>query len=430
MPTKAERVASPLDEVLAGLKSAVTIDDPEQIGKLLSERVAAVAKAKPGLAHTWVQRDAKSGKTNVYKASAKSDPTGMLGDGAPALESSAFPELARLRGLEWQAEYQGRVVPYWCSDERVDSQGDIVRQSWIFDLFEKNPVWPISHDWSGLPVANGIDWRVLSRRGADYSGPALWMLGLFATREQYEFADKVFRLVKAGFLRAGSVGFVSDKLIDIRDEDERQKLGLGRYGVILEDNHLLEFSPCTLGANPGAHSLLSQAKARGELQPIDLEVARELERSARRRARDEGAWRDEDRQFVAMAKLLFPRTKFRDHREVEAPFEEFQEGTLRGYEPPVEEKIDAAEFARLEGKIDALAASVADGMVGLAAMLEDVRTIVEGGGIAETLALAEEENLAKIRDAQPRPKSILQILRDRDLASEGRDPKPEVVASG
>jgi len=429
VPTKTEPVPSPLDALIAGLKSAVVLEDPEQIGRLLVERDGERAAARKNMNAGWVAKGDADANARVYKATAKSDASGLLGDGAPSPESATYPDLAKRRGLKWEAGYEGRVVPYWCSDERVDSQGDIVRQSWIFDLFELNPVWPIAHDWGGLPVANGIDWNVLQRRGADYVGPALWMLGLFATKDQYEFADKVFRLVKAGFLRAGSVGLVSDRVIDIRDEAERATLGLGRWGVILEQNHLLEFSPCTLGANPGAHSLLSSAKARGELQPIDLEVARELERSARRRSRDDAGWKAEDRELVAMARLLFPKSKFRAHREVEAPFEEFDQGSLRGYVPPAEEKVaDDDRLARVEAKLDAIAAKldpITDGMVGLAAMLDDVRTLVEAGPIDATLADAGVLDAINERAVTERdvPKSFLQILRERDI-------KAEVIGSG
>ena len=120
----------------------------------------------------------------------------------------------------------GRAVPYWASDERPDGHGDIVRQQWSFEEYSKNPVLCMGHDWVGPAIGRGIDYEVRQRSDADYKGPALWMLALFAEAEAQAENDRVFRLVRSGFMSAASVGFYSDRVIIVEDEQERAELPL------------------------------------------------------------------------------------------------------------------------------------------------------------------------------------------------------------
>ena len=145
-------------------------------------------------------------------------------------------------GLPWEDGYENRVIPWWASDQRVDRHGDIVEQSWDFGEFDKNPVVLYGHQWESPPIGSVIGKEIRNRRDKDYSGPALRLMPLFATKEQYPAADVIFRLAKARFLRTGSVGFMPGKIIHVDDDDEREELGLGKRGVIYADNSLLELS--------------------------------------------------------------------------------------------------------------------------------------------------------------------------------------------
>lgn len=234
-------------------------------------------------------------------------------------ELDAAKTLASARGMEWREEYKDRMVPYFASDERVDGHGDIVRQSWDMGEFEKNSPLPYSHEWWAPPVGRAIDWRVVQRSEPDYSGPALWLLGLFATKDDWEWADTVFRLVKSGFLPSGSVGFYSNKVIDVKDEDERTELGLGRWGLVFEDNHLLEFSPTTIPANEGAHSIARALSSVGKdlLLPQDVTMLREIVR--RDVGDDKEKWFEGEQAILHIARSIWPDEEFVAHRELDVP---------------------------------------------------------------------------------------------------------------
>jgi len=194
------------------------------------------------------------------------------------MSADKIKSLVSKRGMPWRDEYASRVIPYWGSDERVDGMGDIVRQDWIFETFEKNSPMPFSHSWNQPPVGRIIGWEVVKRRPKEeeekdgYKGPALFLAGLFATKEDSALADSIFRLAKARILVGGSVGFHSRKTINIQDSKERAALGLGKWGLVFEQNELIEFSPTTIPANPGAISPFTLEQEAKNLLPVDLET--------------------------------------------------------------------------------------------------------------------------------------------------------------
>lgn len=362
---------------LNSLKSAVVIDDLGKINELLDRRskLAAEGKfARPN--HTTFRRD-KEGKILIAKQSAFVQGEVKAAPATPDVET--LKALAKLRGLPWDDKYSERVMPYWASDERVDGQGDIVRQNWTFAEFEKNPVLPYSHQWGNPPIGNALDWKIVQRSDEQYSGPALWLLALFALAEQYEWADTIFRLIKGRFLRGGSVGFYSMKIIDVKDEDERRKLGLGRYGYILDDNHLLEFSPTTIGANSGAYTILESAKSQNLLQPKDFCFIRELHRrEIAETTRSKEEWTERDGINRAIARALFPEFEFTEHPELDKPFEPRNWEAKTAAAPRIEVKCPgsnrlAAEISALSQKLDALKTDL-DAANGA---LNDVRDIIE-----------------------------------------------------
>lgn len=215
----------------------------------------------------------------------------------PSLDT--LKKLVSDRGMPWRDDYVARAIPYWASDERVDGMGDIVRQDWVFDIFEKNSPMPLSHNWNAPPVGRVVDWQVRDRTEKDYTGPALYLLCLFAADGDSTVADSVYRLVKSRVMVGGSVGFQPDRVVDVKDDKERGQLGLGKWGLIFEQNHLLEFSPCTIPANPGAVVPAALEGHADELRALDFNVLREV---ARRQAIAE----ESEDAFVALEQLLLP----------------------------------------------------------------------------------------------------------------------------
>jgi len=303
-------------KALEELKSAELIEEPGQLITRL-QTILAEKKAAGSNVPSPIIRQDDEGNVVISKGGSILVPA----SGVPDLQIPDIDRakaLASARGMEWREEYKDRMVPYFASDERVDGHGDIVRQSWIMDEFEKNSPLPYSHEWWAPPVGRAIDWSVVQRSEEDYAGPALWILGLFATKEDWEWADTVFRLVKSGFLPSGSVGFWSNKVIDVKDEEERSELGLGRWGLIFEENHLLEFSPTTIPANEGAHSIAASLQSRGkELQPRDVTLLRELVR--RDVGSDRQAWIDSESAILHIAKSIWPDERWEFHREQDVP---------------------------------------------------------------------------------------------------------------
>ena len=141
-----------------------------------------------------------------------------------------------------------RRVTFVLSDESVDRMGDTLAvDGWDTTGFRKNPVVLWAHDSSSPPI--GRMWNIRANGGR--------LLGdvEFAPPETYGFADLVFRLVKDGYIRAGSVGFIPLDY-SFSDDDGRP------FGIDYKRQELLEFSVVPIPAN--AHALV-QLQAKGLL---------------------------------------------------------------------------------------------------------------------------------------------------------------------
>lgn len=301
---------------ITSLKSAEVIDDPVKVAEALTRADQEAKAENPQEAQrpsTTVERDA-DGRARVHKE------IGTLDSVTAVPDPEELRRLAEAVGVEWRAGYEERVVPYWASDERVDRHGDIVRQRWVFDNFSMNPVVPYSHNWDAPPIGNTIRWQVANRSDDAYSGPALHLLNLFAPADVWAFADTIYRLVRSGFLKASSVGFYPQIVIDVKDEKEREELGLGRWGYILDMNELMEHSPTTIPANVGAVSLLRSAKSKGMLQPHDIQAIRDMDRQSIKRGEgDLTQWRKRDASWLTIWNSLYPDVSLERHNELDTP---------------------------------------------------------------------------------------------------------------
>jgi len=94
-----------------------------------------------------------------------------------------------------------RRVRFVASDESVDRYGDIIRASgWQLDAYRKNPVLLFGHNSRELPVGKVDPIAV--------EGTRLIAHAEFTPEGMNPFADVLFNLVDAGFVRATSVGFL------------------------------------------------------------------------------------------------------------------------------------------------------------------------------------------------------------------------------
>lgn len=131
-----------------------------------------------------------------------------------------------------------RSFDFIISTEAATHQGDVVlNNGWKLDVFQRNPVVLWMHENDSFPVGRATNLRA--------EGGKLKSRVEFTPVGMVPFNDTVFSLLQNGFLSATSVGFVANKWALSKDP-ERMK----RYGVDFLEQTLLEFSICTVPANP------------------------------------------------------------------------------------------------------------------------------------------------------------------------------------
>lgn len=282
------------------------------------------------------------------------------------------------RNFAWNDKSSEQVVTYYASDERVDGHGDIVEQSWDFTDFEANPIMLFCHEWWSLPIGGVLSESLQQRTDANYTGPALVLNALFAPPGAYAFADSCARLAKAGFLKAGSVGFWPGEVIDVQDDKERAALGLGKWGCILRNNSLIEWSPCSVPANPGAHQItLSKARDQGLLKAGDGQAIREMARvDALKRHANKDAWAKEDATLRGILKYLFPEAAIEEHKDIEKPFAPIQTTSKAG---TIKDGTDTGLM------IQQMHADLSAQIASLSAVVNDCRTMLEDQAAEEEL---------------------------------------------
>jgi hypothetical protein len=221
---------------------------------------------------TDIIRDADGGAAHVAKlAPAPADIVDL-----PDLDPDVLRDAALDRGIDWQDDYDSRVRRFVASDDRPDRHGDIIQQDWELDDFERNPVILWSHESWRPPIGRSLAEHLATIRdkttGTDHK--ALVIDVLFAGADISDEADRIFRLVESGFLSTGSVGFKAGAFVEVEDDEERQRLGLGRYGYVIERPRLIEYSITPVPANVGAE--LVAAEKSGRISAADATFIRGL----------------------------------------------------------------------------------------------------------------------------------------------------------
>lgn len=140
-----------------------------------------------------------------------------------------------------------RAFTATASTEAIDRDGDILRANgWKLKNYKRNPVVLWGHDSVALPIAKAKEIRIEDNK--------LKFRPQFATAEQNPFAEQVFQMFKAGFLRAFSVRFDPIESED-RELTEAEKAKYGNYFRKPQEYkslELLEISAVNVPANPEA----------------------------------------------------------------------------------------------------------------------------------------------------------------------------------
>ena len=147
---------------------------------------------------------------------------------------------------EVQGEADARTLRFVFSDATVDHSGDSIDpKGWDLGIFKRNPVALFSHMSWDPPIGRASNVVV--------DGDKLVGDIEFAAAEVYDFADTIYRLVKGGFLKAVSVGFMPKEWAFSSDKNRP-------YGIDFKKQTLLEISVCPVPCNPNA---LGEARSLG-----------------------------------------------------------------------------------------------------------------------------------------------------------------------
>jgi HK97 family phage prohead protease len=150
------------------------------------------------------------------------------------------------------ANDEERSFSHPISDESIDAHGSIIRvDGWDLKRFKANPIVLFAHNSSDLPIGRSTkiwkeDGRLMTRTQ-------------FAGLEQmHPFAETAYKLVRDGFIRAWSVGFMPRERAP--REDIKGDEGKLPDPYLYTKQELMEYSLVPIPSNP--HALL-QAKNRG-----------------------------------------------------------------------------------------------------------------------------------------------------------------------
>lgn len=169
-----------------------------------------------------------------FRTSAKD---GAKPDGTVVRLAVADPEV----GTE-----ESRKIRFVFSDGSIDRAGDSIDPAgWQTETFVKNPVALWAHDSFSPPIGRAS--------GVGPFGSKLMGDIEFMSADISPFADSIYRMIKAGYVKAVSVGFIPLSWCFSKDKDRP-------YGIDFTKQELLEISVCPVPCNPNA---LQEAKAEG-----------------------------------------------------------------------------------------------------------------------------------------------------------------------
>jgi HK97 family phage prohead protease len=134
-------------------------------------------------------------------------------------------------------------------NERIDPMG------WDFKRFLNNPIVEWAHRWD-IPAIGKIERLTIDDEG-------LHGMVIFNGKEYDQFGWSIGERVKAGVIRAGSVGFRALEIEIPSKEDSKDGTSL-----IFRKQELLEFSICNVPANPFALAKNEELGMRSEKSGI------------------------------------------------------------------------------------------------------------------------------------------------------------------
>lgn len=152
-------------------------------------------------------------------------------------------------GLEYHEGFENRIVERIVTTEAVDRDGDIIRAKGVDNSqYRKEPVVLYAHDRYSPPVGKSVKEWIDTK----IKGWKSWDLYFDNEIDTTGTSDLVYRFVKSGAMRGGSIGFLAIQVKWDHSDDERHELGLGKYGGEFLQVLKLEHSACSIPANQEA----------------------------------------------------------------------------------------------------------------------------------------------------------------------------------
>lgn len=139
----------------------------------------------------------------------------------------------------------GRVLQFIGSNASKDRDGDTIDVlGWELDNYLKNPVFLWAHNYGHPPVGQALK--------VEKTATGLVFDIKFASRDEFEFADTIYKLYLGKYLRATSVGFKGLERDAMYDENDNY------MGTHFKRQELWELSAVPVPANPEALMLAAQ----------------------------------------------------------------------------------------------------------------------------------------------------------------------------
>ncbi len=166
-----------------------------------------------------------------------------------ARQSADGPRYRAFHSRVQSIDDAARTIEFAASTETPDRYGDVIRvDGWQLDNFQKNPVFLWAHRSEDPPIG-----RIISATKDTSGTPTLVETVQFASADVYPFADTVYKLYKAGFMNAVSVGFLpleyEPLMTQSEDDEESAPFQTGWDFTMVEQ---LELSAVPIPANPEA----------------------------------------------------------------------------------------------------------------------------------------------------------------------------------
>jgi len=163
-----------------------------------------------------------------------------------------------------------RVIRFRASDDTLDRMGEVIlAEGWDLGEFSVNPVIMQFHDYTSWPIGRAV--------AAGIVGNALMIDAEFDPPEVDESADLVFRKIKHGSVRTGSVGFQPMEWVTPGTAEAMKKEELfkkyPKATRIYTKSKLLEFTICPIPANPNALAASMDAAYAKRFGPVAVSVS-------------------------------------------------------------------------------------------------------------------------------------------------------------